>query len=176
VRKTSAPLVAVGVILFSWHTTASTLAPTQLKGLRGVNVAVKVTGSDQAIEALKEKIQARIERRLGDAGLLLTSSQAQWFYFEVQAAPVSSHSGGAVALLISARLREPVQLKRDPGLPLADDGVTWAKHCVKVSSQLDLTKTVEETLDYYVGEFADHWKLENPEWARASTAAESRPK
>ena len=147
---------------------STTLAPTQLKGIRGVNVVVNVTG--MPTEALKKSIQARVENELSGAGLLLTSSDAQWFYFEVEAVPISAREEGPVALLISARLRESVVLKRDPTIPLANDGLTWWKQCLKVSTRTDLSKTIEETLEYYVGEFAEHWRIENPAWAKAALA------
>lgn len=156
---------------------ATTLAPTQLKGLRGVNVVVDVTGpAGMPTEALKKSFQARVEAELSGAGLLLTSADAQWFYFEVQIAPVSSREDSAIALLISARLRERVVLKRDPTLPLANDGLTWWKQCVRVSARTDLSKTIEETLEYYVGEFAEHWKIENPGWAKPPTESTPRAK
>jgi hypothetical protein len=139
------------------------LAPTQLRGLKGVNVIVDVSGPlGDELGPMKRSLKTEVEKQLSQAGLELSSADGQWFYFDVQVVKTEcAGSQESFALLISSRLRERVALRRDATIPMTEDGITWSKWCLKATRREDLPKVIRETREYYVGEFVEHWQIVN---------------
>jgi hypothetical protein len=161
-------LVAWGFcFIFAFSDVAgTTLAATQLAGLKGVNLAVTVEGDlpeDEARE-LERTLEEWLTARFTEEGLSLVANDAEWFYFIVKARYMEGPSeDGAVALAMSARLREQVILRRNRRLRVpGGGGLTWWKDALVVTRLDEMGKKMKPVVDHLMEAFLGAWRDENP--------------
>ncbi len=145
--------------------TASTLAPTQLKGLGAVNVSVQVSieGCSET-GGVESALKTRVEEALTKSRLAVVARGEEWLDVRITGRPVESGKASTLALAVSVRLREHVSLRRDPSLDVPGGGaLTWWREGLWLSSREQLQKTLEEAVLDYVELFTDQVKSVNNE-------------
>ncbi|MEO8189318.1 MAG: hypothetical protein ABI682_03165 [Acidobacteriota bacterium] len=142
---------------------ASTLAPTQLKGLDAVNISVQVSIEGRSDAASVENaLKARVEEALAKSKVGVVARGEEWLEIKITGRPIESAKPSMFALAVSVRLREHVSLRRDHSLDVPGGGaLTWWREGLWLSSQEQLQKTLEEAVLDYVDVFTDQLKSVN---------------
>jgi hypothetical protein len=134
----------------------STLAPTQLKGLTGVNVSVQVSREVPQEKELEGVLKKRVEDALVNSGLSTVAREEEWLEIRVSGKPIGGGTEATIAMFVSVRLREHVNLRRNHSLDVPGGGaLTWWREGLWLSAPEEVRKTLEEAVLEYVELFAD---------------------
>jgi hypothetical protein len=156
-RLNPGSLGALLLALIAPSARASTLAQTQLGGVRGANVLCFVSQYlPPDIKALEPELVALAKAALTAGELKTTSTEGQYLTIDVTGEPVESCPGN---YLVSIRVafEEPLLLKRAPEQPLPNSGtiVTWERAGSVVIPASDLGSRVRETVRSNVEGFVE---------------------
>ena len=149
---------------------ATTLVPTQLRGLSRVALSIDTEGDVD--ESLRVRLNSAVTRavlsQLDEAGLAHDSKSAETLEATIKIRYLNLDGNtSAAACLVSVRLKEPVRLLRDAALVVPDGGgLTWWADLVFASDRDHLESQVSDAVEKVLTDFLAGWKLEN----RASKA------
>lgn len=156
-------ILALALPFFATGGQAISLAPTQLKGLGGVNVYVDVVPEVRSVaNDIENTIKKKVEEALVQAGLSTVARNSEGLKIRVDARSIENRKEQLFALFISVRLREHVSLKRDASLDVPGGGAfTWWREGLLVSSRENLLKNIEETVLSYLELFTEEVQVAN---------------
>jgi hypothetical protein len=123
---------------------ASSVEPTQLRGIREVSVKVYVSREVRGFAAIERTLEASATRILRSEGgvVTLNSTQPVFVFLDVEAYQVPC---GTDELFLSIRLRvsEPAQIVRDPGIGVPGGHLaTWSEERSGFSAQASARETI----------------------------------
>lgn len=144
---------------------ATTLAPTQLHGLKGVDVSIRIEGD--LAETIRTNLVDQLSRftseRLRAVGLREDSKNGEQLILRVKV--VTEEAAGSVgsrACSVSLWLREEVQLRRNRKLRVPDGGaLTWWSDTVFACSMDNLQTKAAGAAEKQLADFLGGWRTEN---------------
>jgi hypothetical protein len=139
---------------------ASTLAQTQLVGVKGANVVTFVSSNlPPELKASETQLKAKVEHMLVAAGLGTSSSMGQYLTIDVTGDDVrSALCPNTIRLAVVVAFSEPVRLLRAPDQILPNNSTldTWTEAYEDVVPKSDLEAIVAEQVIGAVQLFLDN--------------------
>jgi hypothetical protein len=135
---------------------ASSLAETQLAGLKGVNLIVSVDRDLSGADALGQVITEKAKEILAQGGLSHDGPDGVWLSILVKLHPSDEKLRPEDVLIqVRVELSEHVRLNRDRSIKVPQGAITWSEDSVRIKSKAEVRESVLKQVDWAVGLFTD---------------------
>ena len=159
-RLMSGTLVALGMAAFLPAPAAypATVDDATLKGITAIQVFVEgVSPEDKAHGLTRARLQADVEGRLRQAGIVLSARATEYLYVNVN---TLQSRRGVQSYSVVVMVRQPAYLVRDPALT-APGAITWWKGTDGITTTANL-QSVRDAVGDLVDKFIHAYRAQNP--------------